>query len=79
DTGYRWSVQTCGSLIRAHGYAKDLSGVWACWESLLSRGEQPTTVTTGCMVEQLVLNNKVEEAHRVIRYLDSRGFTDSIN
>mmetsp|Transcript_63413 Transcript_63413/g.176439 ORF Transcript_63413/g.176439 Transcript_63413/m.176439 type:complete len:629 (+) Transcript_63413:81-1967(+) len=74
-----WSVKTCGSLIRAYGHAGDMPAMWQQWNSMLSNGVRPSAVTTGCMVEQLVLNDQASRAHEVVRDLDRRGYSDCIN
>lgn len=77
--GATWGAQTCGSLIRAHGQAQDTASMWKRWNSMMWRGIQPTVVTTGCMVEQLVVNNQVNQAYVVIRDLENRGYNECIN
>eukprot|EP00403_Amphidinium_massartii_P023381 CAMPEP_0178407124 /NCGR_PEP_ID=MMETSP0689_2-20121128/19266_1 /TAXON_ID=160604 /ORGANISM="Amphidinium massartii, Strain CS-259" /LENGTH=560 /DNA_ID=CAMNT_0020028187 /DNA_START=34 /DNA_END=1715 /DNA_ORIENTATION=+ len=75
-----WSVQTCGSLIRAHGLSKDLKSVWKRWKSIRLNGLKPTAVTTGCMVEQLVMNNQVDQALNLVDELvNDDGFGDCVN
>eukprot|EP00408_Alexandrium_pacificum_P015805 CAMPEP_0171184294 /NCGR_PEP_ID=MMETSP0790-20130122/15716_1 /TAXON_ID=2925 /ORGANISM="Alexandrium catenella, Strain OF101" /LENGTH=706 /DNA_ID=CAMNT_0011649289 /DNA_START=71 /DNA_END=2187 /DNA_ORIENTATION=- len=77
--GRVWSAQTCGSLIRAHGHTKDVDGMWKMWNSMMSNRIRPTVVTTGCMVEQLVLNGQVNAADDLVRGLEGSGFSECVN
>mmetsp|Transcript_2176 Transcript_2176/g.4980 ORF Transcript_2176/g.4980 Transcript_2176/m.4980 type:complete len:688 (+) Transcript_2176:324-2387(+) len=77
--GAVWSAQTCGSLIRAHGHTKDVEGMWKQWNSMMAHRIRPTVVTTGCMVEQLVMNGQVNSAYDLVRSLESGGFSECVN
>merc|ERR1719313_2894646 len=55
---------TFGSLIKAHGNAWDLDGVWRCWKDMRNRHVTPTSITVGCMIEALV-NNGDSEGHMI--------------
>eukprot|EP00927_Polykrikos_kofoidii_P017038 TRINITY_DN17735_c0_g1_i1.p1 TRINITY_DN17735_c0_g1~~TRINITY_DN17735_c0_g1_i1.p1 ORF type:complete len:715 (-),score=127.34 TRINITY_DN17735_c0_g1_i1:12-2156(-) len=79
DTRSALTAKTCGSLIRAHGQAGDTASMCDVWNSMLDKGTRPTPVTTGCMVEQLVLNNRTDEAQQVIDQLKSSHFDECIN
>lgn len=37
-------AHTYGSLIKAYGYAKDVDGVWRCWDDMRARGIRPTSI-----------------------------------
>lgn len=60
---------TFGSLIKAYGFAKDLEGVWRCWNEMRSRRIRPTSITLGCMVEAIVTNGDTERAFDLIHEL----------
>merc|ERR1719316_967660 len=53
---------TYGSLIKAYGHVKDISGVWRCWKEMRSRHIKPTCITLGCMIEAVVTNGDCEGA-----------------
>jgi len=57
---------TCGSLIKAYGYARDMEGVWRCWKEMKSRHVQPTSITVGCMVEAIVNNGDTDAAFELV-------------
>jgi len=57
---------TYGSLIKAYGYAKDLTSIWRCWKEMRSRHIKPTSITMGCMVEAIVNNGDTEGAYDLI-------------
>mmetsp|Transcript_95487 Transcript_95487/g.269879 ORF Transcript_95487/g.269879 Transcript_95487/m.269879 type:complete len:630 (-) Transcript_95487:91-1980(-) len=77
--GAVWSAQTCGSLIRAHGHTKDVDGMWKQWNAMMGHRIRPTVVTTGCMVEQLVMNGQVNAAYDLVRSLEKGGFSECVN
>jgi len=79
NDGEVWSAQTCGSLIRAHGHTKDIEGMWKQWNNMMAHGIRPTVVTTGCMVEQLVMNGQVGPAYDLVQSLETGGFRDCVN
>lgn len=56
-------AQTFGSIIRAYGCVRDLSGVQETWNDMRSRGISPTSITLGCTVEALASNGDPEAAH----------------
>jgi pentatricopeptide repeat protein len=57
---------TYGSLIKAYGHARNISGVWQCWKEMRSRHIKPTSITLGCMVEAIVGNGDPEGAFELI-------------
>lgn len=63
------NAQTFGSIIRAYGFLKDLSGVWRMWQEMRGRNITPTAVTLGCMVEALATNGDPSSAHGLIKEL----------
>lgn len=77
--GAVWSAQTCGSLIRAHGHTKDTDGMWKQWNNMMAHRIRPTVVTTGCMVEQLVMNGHVCAAYDLVRSLESGEYSECVN
>mmetsp|Transcript_137118 Transcript_137118/g.273504 ORF Transcript_137118/g.273504 Transcript_137118/m.273504 type:complete len:629 (+) Transcript_137118:93-1979(+) len=79
NDGEVWSAQTCGSLIRAHGHTKDIEGMWKQWNNMMAHGIRPTVVTTGCMVEQLVMNGQVAPAYNLVKSLEVGDFRDCVN
>lgn len=79
NEGAAWSAQTCGSLIRAHGHTKDVDGMWKMWNNMMSHMIRPTVVTTGCMVEQLVLNGQVHDACDLVRKLEMSSCSECVN
>eukprot|EP00927_Polykrikos_kofoidii_P041289 TRINITY_DN35208_c1_g2_i1.p1 TRINITY_DN35208_c1_g2~~TRINITY_DN35208_c1_g2_i1.p1 ORF type:complete len:1133 (+),score=224.31 TRINITY_DN35208_c1_g2_i1:194-3592(+) len=60
---------TFGSIIKAHGFAKDIDAVWRCWKEMRSRHIRPSSVTLGCMVEAVVNNGDPEGAYELISQL----------
>jgi len=60
---------TYGSLIKAYGYAKDLTSIWRCWKEMRSRHIKPTSITMGCMVEAIVNNGDTEGAYDLIHQM----------
>jgi len=77
--GATWSAQTCGSLIRAHGHARDTGSMWKLWKRMMESRIRPTVVTTGCMVEQLVVNGQISEAEKLVHDLQGSGYGDCVN
>jgi len=53
---------TCGSLIKAYGYARDIDGAWRCWKEMRARLVKPTCITLGCMIDAVVNNGDTEGA-----------------
>jgi len=71
---------TYGSLIKAHGHAKDIAGVWRCWGEMRSRHIKPTSITLGCMVEAVVCNGDTEGAFDLIHQMrDDEHCRKSLN
>jgi len=60
-------AHTYGSLIRGHGFINDLDGVWATWREMRSRQIIPTSITLGCMVEALVMNDDPDAGYKLIQ------------
>lgn len=63
------SPATYGSMIKAHGRARDLERIWETWREMSRGGVKPTAVTIGCMVEALVQNGAVAEAWTLVQDL----------
>mmetsp|Transcript_61849 Transcript_61849/g.109847 ORF Transcript_61849/g.109847 Transcript_61849/m.109847 type:complete len:941 (-) Transcript_61849:35-2857(-) len=68
-------AHTYGSLIRAYGSIKDLSGVWSTWRQMKTRHVQPTSITLGCMVEALVTNDDIEAGYELLQEIASDEIT----
>jgi pentatricopeptide repeat protein len=60
-------AHTFGSLIRGHGFINDLDGVWATWREMRTRQIVPTSITLGCMVEALVMNEDPDAGYDMIK------------
>merc|ERR1719272_2193346 len=60
---------TYGSLIKAYGHTRDLTGIWRCWKQMRSRHIKPTSITLGCMVEAIVNNGDTEGAYDLIHQI----------
>merc|ERR1719245_488905 len=60
-------AHTFGSIIRAYSYVKDLNGVWETWREMRAQYILPTSITLGCMVEALVINDGPEAGYDMIR------------
>jgi pentatricopeptide repeat protein len=60
-------AHTFGSLIKAYGHARDVNGVWRCWQEMRSRHVKPSSITVGCMVEAVVSNGDTEGAYDLIQ------------
>jgi len=73
---------TFGSLIKAYGHAKDITGVWRCWKEMRSRHIKPTSITLGCMVEAVVSNGDCEGAFELVHQMQDdeqcRGALNSV-
>merc|ERR1719162_2289490 len=73
---------TFGSLIKAYGHAKDITGVWRCWKEMRSRHIKPTCITLGCMVEAVVSNGDCEGAFELVHQMQDdeqcRGALNSV-
>mmetsp|Transcript_33761 Transcript_33761/g.66419 ORF Transcript_33761/g.66419 Transcript_33761/m.66419 type:complete len:429 (+) Transcript_33761:2-1288(+) len=73
-------AHTFGSLIKAYGYVKDISGAWRCWKQMRSRHVKPTSITIGCMVEAVVTNGDVDGGYELITsLLDDPQCRDQVN
>merc|ERR1719262_1134740 len=73
-------AHTYGSLIKAHGHAKDVDGAWRCWKEMRSRHIKPTSITMGCMVEAIVNNGDTEGAYDLIHQMqDDEQCHDVLN
>jgi len=71
---------TYGSLIKAHGHARNLDGVWRCWGEMRSRHIKPTSITLGCMVEAVVCNGDTEGAFDLVHQMrDDEQCRKSLN
>lgn len=74
------SSHTFGSIIKAHGFAKDIDAVWRCWKEMRSRHIRPSSVTLGCMVEAVVSNGDPEGAYELISQLqEEESCRDVVN
>jgi pentatricopeptide repeat protein len=40
-------AHTFGSLIKAYGHARDVDGIWRCWQEMRSRHIKPSSITLG--------------------------------
>merc|ERR1719160_2190269 len=61
---------TYGSLIKAHGHAKDVEGAWRCWKEMRTRLIKPTSITLGCMIEAVVNNGDADGAFDLIHQME---------
>merc|ERR1719498_1568147 len=61
------TAPTYGSMIKAYGQAHDVEQVWRLWHEMSNRQVRPTSITLGCMVEALVMNNCSNEAWSLVR------------
>jgi pentatricopeptide repeat protein len=66
NKGLGLSPATYGSMIKAHGQARDLNQTWATWNAMFKNGTSPSAVTFGCMVEALVMNGTVDDAWKLV-------------
>merc|ERR1719379_1466734 len=74
------TAPTYGSMIKAFGQSKDVERIWDLWREMGSRGVKPTAITLGCMVDALVMNNRVDEAWTLIHeLLDDEEMKSSVN
>merc|ERR1719203_1187213 len=75
-------AHTFGSLVRAHGYIRDVRGAWDTWNSMLAQHVTPTSITIGCMVEALVLNGDTQAGYELLTALrlnpQTRGLINSV-
>merc|ERR1719321_2117794 len=70
------SVQTCGPLIRAYGFVRQLDNAWGVWYDMRDTyGLEGTDVTFGCMIEACVANGAMDEAVQVFQDL-KKDFPD---
>merc|ERR1719265_1722972 len=74
------TAPTYGSMIKAYGQSRDVERIWDLWHEMGSRGVKPTAITLGCMVDALVMNNRVDEAWTlVLELLDDEEMKASVN
>lgn len=74
------SPATYGSMIKAHGQARDLEQTWATWNAMFKNGTSPSAVTFGCMIEALVMNDTVDDAWKLIhQMLGDEDHADCVN
>uniref|UniRef100_A0A7S1R0S9 PROP1-like PPR domain-containing protein n=1 Tax=Alexandrium catenella TaxID=2925 RepID=A0A7S1R0S9_ALECA len=64
-------AQTCGSIIRAYGFLRDMRGAKEAWRQMRRRKIVPTSITIGCMVEALVSNGDPESGFKLVHELAS--------
>jgi len=71
-----------GSLIKAHGQARDVSRMWELWREMRNHSVKATDVTLGCMVDALVMNGRVDEAlelvHEIHNDAESRSIVNTV-
>merc|ERR1719161_2396561 len=60
------TAPTYGSMIKAHGQARDVERMWELWAEMEKRNVTPTAITLGCMIDALVKNHCVEDAWDLI-------------
>merc|ERR1719261_1260330 len=60
------TAPTYGSMIKAYGRARDVERIWELWKEMGSREVKPTAITTGCMVDALVMNGCVDGAWELV-------------
>mmetsp|Transcript_12547 Transcript_12547/g.21733 ORF Transcript_12547/g.21733 Transcript_12547/m.21733 type:complete len:845 (-) Transcript_12547:145-2679(-) len=69
-----------GSLIKAYGFVKDVSGAWNCWREMSMQHIMPTNITLGCMVEAVASNGDVDGAHELVqRLLEDPDMKQQVN
>jgi len=74
------SAPTYGTMIKAYGEAGTVSQVRELWAAMDEHHVKPTSITIGCMVEALVINNQGEEALELVRkQLDTDDRRNMIN
>jgi len=74
------SPATYGSMIKAHGQARDLEQTWATWNAMFKNGTSPSAITFGCMVESLVMNGAVDDAWKLVHeMLSSEEHSECVN
>jgi pentatricopeptide repeat protein len=74
------TAPTYGSMIKAYGQAGDVEQVKVLWEEMAKRQVRPTSITLGCMVEALVVNNCSDEAWSLVRKIaDDENDKDLLN
>jgi pentatricopeptide repeat protein len=61
------SAATYGGLIKAHGRAHDVKSAWETWNAMMKNNVRPTSITTGCMIEALVMNGSVDDAWALVQ------------
>jgi pentatricopeptide repeat protein len=74
------SPATYGSMIKAHGQARNLEKTWETWNTMFQNGTIPSAVTFGCMVEALVMNDAVDEAWKLMHdMLSKEDYKECVN
>jgi len=61
------TAPTYGSMIKAYGQAHDVEQVWVLWDEMSKRQVRPTSITLGCMVEALVMNDAADQAWQLVK------------
>jgi pentatricopeptide repeat protein len=61
------TAPTYGSMIKAYGQARDVEQVWVLWDEMSRRQVRPTSITLGCMVEALVMNDAADQAWQLVK------------
>jgi len=76
------TAPTYGSMIKAYGQSKDVERIWDLWREMGTRGVKPTAITLGCMVDALVMNNRVDEAwslvHELLEDEEMKSFVNTV-
>jgi len=58
-----------GAKIKACGQAWDVQGVWDVWGDMKTNNVLPTSITVGCMVEALVVNECTADAWQLTQQM----------
>lgn len=72
------TAPTYGSMIKAFGQAHYVDTVIELWQDMLQNDVMPTAVTTGCMVEALVMNFRTDYAWELVQQLVQDESTNSL-
>merc|ERR1719401_1819816 len=76
------TAPTYGSMIKAYGQAGDAARVSELFQEMEEQGVKPTSITLGCMVEALVVNNQADEAwdliHKQLESEERRGCINTV-
>jgi len=74
------AAPTYSSMIKAYGQAGDVARVRELWSEMAEQGVRPTSITLGCMVEALVINNQGDEALELVhKQLECEEGCKSVN